>query len=849
MKKIFFTIIAVFCLIGLCQAQKLSKDEMQKYEAEVRYMITYLEETLNFIGDTTSTAQEKEIIFTESWSKIFIDDKVQIEDDLDNNRMTPINKDVQAYLKDIDFFFKKAYFQFDIQNIVNNTRDDGSTFFMVNLTRHLTAVTINNEKIDNVKNRFIEINLDRQNSNLKIASIYTSKINEKEELRNWWNALSNNWKKRLGEGIKLYDSIPIETVAMITSFDFVASYPVEDLINGTEMRDKVFKNDMAELDSKLKIVTQKQNVDISGIREIINVEPLNELSDLVSLDISGTSIEDISPLRSANKLKVLRANSTLITDISALKYDITLEELEIANTVIDDISVLQMLKGIKKLNIANTLINSLREVKNCPELTHLNASGSKISSISPIQDLEHLVSIDASNTTIRDLSALTNMTGLQSVNVSGTAVSNLQALNELENLRELYCSNTNVKDLTPLKNHRRLGKIYCDKTKIGIEEASAYTKENPYTLVIYDTEALREWWNNLPIYWKAIFSKQINLESEPNTEQLHAIINMEELDLSGNPYIQNLLPVSRLTNLQKLNVSNTEISNLMALQGMFNLQNLILKNTFVEDLSPLHDMNSLRELNIENTPITNLIPLATDENLEIVWADSTNIKRHNVAALREIQKKVTVIFQSEDLKNWWTNIDDNWKEIFRAHIPYTSAMPTELQLQQILDLRKITIDPEMQIESLAPIADLNWIESLTANNQSIRDLNPLSNKIYLKELNIPNTPVKSLEPIAMNTALELLNIENTQIEELDPLKNMLNLNTLNASGTPVSSLKPLSGLVKLEKLFINNTNVKNLTPIEDLASLKQLKVYNTKVRNKTIEKLQEKRLDLNITYY
>ena len=746
MKKIFFTIIAVFCLIGLCQAQKLSKDEMQKYEAEVRYMITYLEETLNFIGDTTSTAQEKEIIFTESWSKIFIDDKVQIEDDLDNNRKTPINKDVQAYLKDIDFFFKKAYFQFDIQNIVNNTRDDGSTFFMVNLTRHLTAVTINNEKIDNVKNRFIEINLDRQNSNLKIASIYTSKINEKEELRNWWNALSNNWKKRLGEGIKLYDSIPIETVAMITSFDFVASYPVEDLINGTEMRDKVFKNDMAELDSKLKIVTQKQNVDISGIREIINVEPLNELSDLVSLDISGTSIEDISPLRSANKLKVLRANSTLITDISALKYDITLEELEIANTVIDDISVLQMLKGIKKLNIANTLINSLREVKNCPELTHLNASGSKISSISPIQDLEHLVSIDASNTTIRDLSALTNMTGLQSVNVSGTAVSNLQALNELENLRELYCSNTNVKDLTPLKNHRRLGKIYCDKTKIGIEEASAYTKENPYTLVIYDTEALREWWNNLPIYWKAIFSKQINLESEPNTEQLHAIINMEELDLSGNPYIQNLLPVSRLTNLQKLNVSNTEISNLMALQGMFNLQNLILKNTFVEDLSPLHDMNSLRELNIENTPITNLIPLATDENLEIVWADSTNIKRHNVAALREIQKKVTVIFQSEDLKNWWTKIDDNWKEIFRAHIPYTSAMPTELQLQQILDLRKITIDPEMQIESLAPIADLNWIESLTANNQSIRDLNPLSNKIYLKELNIPNTPVKSLEP-------------------------------------------------------------------------------------------------------
>ena len=142
---------------------------MQKYEAEVRNMMTYLEETLNFIGDTTSTAQEKEIIFTESWSKIFIDDKVQIEDDLDNNRNTPINKDVQAYLKDIDFFFKKAVFKFDIQSIANNTREDGTIFFKVNLSRHLTAVTINDEKVDNVKNRFIEINLDRQQQKISPA--------------------------------------------------------------------------------------------------------------------------------------------------------------------------------------------------------------------------------------------------------------------------------------------------------------------------------------------------------------------------------------------------------------------------------------------------------------------------------------------------------------------------------------------------------------------------------------------------------------------------------------------------------------------------------------------------------
>lgn len=850
MKKSLTFIISMFLLMGVCRAQSLSKEEIQKYDGEVQSMLKYLEGTFNFLGDSTSTASEKEIIFTQSWSKVFIDDKVQIEDDLDVNRKSPINKDVQAYLKDIDFFFKSAVFTLDVQSIANSVRDDGTVYFKATVSRRLVAKTINDEKIDDIRNRFVEINLDRKSNCLKIASIYTTKINEKEELRNWWNSLSGNWKRRLGEGIKLYDSIPIETVGMISNTDFIASYPVVDLINGdTVLRDKSFKNDMAELDRNLKLVTQKQHVDISGIREIISLSPLDELSDLMTLDISGTSVDDISSLRSANKLKVLRANSTLIADISALKYDITLKEVEIANTIVDDLSVLESLKSLEKLNISNTLVNSLRDVKNCPELTILNAGGTKIVSLAPVQDLEHLVSLDVRNTVLRDLSPLMNMQTLQSVNISGTAVTNLQALAELQNLKEIYFSNTNIKDLTPLKGLRRLSKIYCDNSRIGIAEASEYTRENPFTLVIYDTEALRNWWDALPIYWKAIFSKQMNLKTEPTTEQLHQIINMKELDLSGNEYIQNLLPVSRLTNLEKLDISSTEIGTLLALQGMFNLQTLTLKHTFVDDLTPLQDMHGLRELNIEDTPITDLTPLKSDANLEIIWADSTNIRKHHVVALKETLKGVTVVYQSESLRQWWLDVEENWKEIFRAHVPYVSDNPTDLQLQQILDLREVVVDPSLQVQNLAPVAELVWIESLTVTNQNIRSLSPLTNKIHLRELNIQNTPINSLKDIEMDTNLELLNIENTQIDDLAPLEKMTNLNTLNASGTPIKALKPLAGLAQLENLFINNTNVKNLSPIENLSSLKQLKVYNTKVKNKTIEKLQQKRLDLNIVYY
>ena len=651
MKKIAVLSILLFGFVLGGHAQKLSKDEIAKYENEIKTMISYLEETMNFLGDSTSSALEKEIVFTESWSKIFTDDKVQVEDDLDMNRKSPINKDVQAYLKDIDFFFKWAVFKFDLQSIANSTRDDGSIYFKASLTRHLTAKTIYDESIDNVKNRFVEINLDRQRNSLKIASIYTAKINEKEALRNWWNGLSQNWKTRLGSDIKLYDSIPIETVGMITANDFTGSYPVLDPATGkTELRNKIFKDDMKELDAKLKLVTQKQRVDISGIREIINLDPLIEMSDLTWLDLSGTSIEDLAPVRNLNKLEVLRANSTLVEDLSVLKYNITLKELEVANTTIDDLSVLTTLRNLEKLNLANTQINRLTLLKNCPNLVSLNLSGTPISNVGILHDLAKLKSLDISNTTIRDLSPLAGLKDLQSLNISGTAVANLQTLSELENLREFYCSNTSINDLTPLKKNRRLSKIYCDHSGIHDAEAIVFTKTNPLALVIFDTEALKTWWRELPIYWKAVFSKQIQVDSEPTTEQLHQIINMQELDLSGNTFMQNLMPVSRLTNLRSLNIANTEIGFLQPIQGLANLESLNIAHTYINDLKPLQDMGNLKYLNIMNTPVNDLSALVNDGNIEVIEADSTIIGRSQVVALKEKQRQVTVVYQTEALK-------------------------------------------------------------------------------------------------------------------------------------------------------------------------------------------------------
>ena len=831
----------------------LTKEELATYETEIKKMVNYLQETLNFIGDPEQTAQEKEIIFSQSYTKIFQNSKVQIEDDLDTKRSTPLSKDVQAYLKDIDFFFKYAVFKFDIQSIANMTKDDGVLFFKVTLNRKLVGKTVTNDSVNEAKTRYIEINLDKKNNDLKIASIYTSKINEKQSLSNWWNAMPSPWKNCLGKDIKIGDSIPLKSVMQVNENDFIYSYPILSVIDGdtiaTDWKETVMKQGVDEVYTQLKALSMAQEVNVSNVRTITTLDPLSELSDLTILNISGTNVNDLTPLRNANKLRVLKASNTRINDLSALKYDLMLQDLDVSHTDVSNIDVLEVLNNMEKLNVSYTMVNDLKAIENCPNLTYLFLEGSKVNNLMPIKQLENIISLNISNTSIRDLSAVNHLKSLQSLKISNTPIKNLSALQEMEDLKELHCSNTNISDLTPLKNHKRLSKIYCDNTKVSVSQASAFTKENPFTLVIYDTNALEEWWNNLPIYWKAVFSKQIDLDGEPTTEQLHEIINMTDLDLSGKEYIQNLIPVSRLTNLVHLNISSTEITRLEPLAGMTNLESVYLENTFIDNLAPLAEMNRLKAININNTPIDNLDALMADSHLETIWAENSGIGPNQVRKLKSAVKDVTVVYQTEALQNWWDELDDVWKNILKEQVGCNSYEPSELELQQIMDLKELTVEQENIIQSLEPIKDFFWLEKVQVTNQGIRDIKPLGNKPYLDELLMQNNPISDLSPLASDTLLSVLNVENTQISDLDDLEHLLHLRILNASGTDIKSLKPLSKMMQLEELLVNNTNVKSISPIEDIPTLKLLKIYNTKVKSKAVKALQQKRFDLNIVYY
>ena len=193
-------ILALSVVLGLvanhsAMAQKKpakATAEKKDYEPEVKQLVSFLEYTLNSLGGNDLSAKEKEVIVNNSYKKLFRDDKVQIEDDLDEHREVVTNKDVRAYLKDVDFFFKWVKFKFNLDKITQGVNEKGQVYFIAKLNRELKGVTIQGDSVDNIKERYIEVNVDDQAQDLRIASIYTTKLSRDDELKTWWPGFPPN---------------------------------------------------------------------------------------------------------------------------------------------------------------------------------------------------------------------------------------------------------------------------------------------------------------------------------------------------------------------------------------------------------------------------------------------------------------------------------------------------------------------------------------------------------------------------------------------------------------------------------------------------------------------------------
>jgi len=851
----------------------LSTEEIDRYKLQIQDLVQYFEGTLNFIGDPQSVIKEKEIIINESYLKIFKDDKVQVEDDLDEGREVTIHKDVQAYLKDIEFFFRSVKFSFIISDITFNINEENLTYFKVTLNRDLQGITVNGDSVANRKIRFMEINLDIASSDLRIASLYTTRLNEKEEIRNWWNGLSDAWRLYFGENAIIYDSLNLSELYFIADSLILISpqFPDNDQDSARALSyevelppqrqvslssrhfDSVYVN-TSELFNKLMGILKRKDVDVSGNENIRSLEPLSEFSGLTGLNCSNTLVISLFPVRNLNHLEFLDVSDTPVDDLAPLQYSTSLKELNCSFTLLDDLSPISGLYKLEKLECAGLRIYNPDFAKELVNLRELNLSETKIHDLSAIAGLTKLEELDVSETGIRNFEAMSVFTGLRYLNAESTSISRLDPLKNLELLEVLKISYTGIETLQPLNELPNLKRIYWDSNgafrvdkENKKEEAITYMNNHPGSLVIFESEELLNSWAGLEEPWRQMAGNAVGLSENPTKEELHALLQLEEIRIDSTP-ITTLNPVARLYSLKRLSIPGLHVIDFSPIGEAIELEYLDLSNSSVKSLDFAVSLKNLKELNVEGTSIYDLSPLDHLKELKYVYADNSRINDAKALYFRDNNPVCMLIYKTDELMAWWKSLPDAWKSFFTSAFALDSP-PAKEQLHRLFYLEKLEIESNVEIRSFEPIKQLIHLKIIKLSELTMGDLQYITYFEDLQELHCTQMPVTDLSFVSTLGKLEVLNLENTPVSDLNPIYALNEMRRLNVSGTQVKSLKPVAGLSKLKTIELNNTQVKNIRPLFSLASIQSVSCFNTRISSKSIEKFKEQKPDCKVVYY
>jgi len=893
-----FFIILVIVFFTIHPVESFSQDDsatgqdtlqVDNYREQIKRLVGFLEFSLNTLGDPETTTREKEVIINESYGKAFLHPKVQIEDDLDENREILTYKDVQAYLKDVDFFFRTVEFDFSIQDIQTLTNTDGMLFFKVTANRNLKGITVDNENVSNNKTRYIEINLDDDEQVLKIASIYTTRLNEAEELMVWWNNMPVAWKVFLGDGYLIRDSIRLSQIDFLNDTTFLMVHWKPELKDietyiyiGTDSlliieKDTVMRkvHDTIPVGKNnalraLREIVQTESLDVSGNQDIIDLYPADQMSELKSLNISKTPVSDLFPARNLTRLLRLNISGTLIDDLSPIQYNTKIRELYFDSTRVGSLEPIRSFLSLEMLHFSGCPVSDLSPLRGLANLHDIRFDNTPVSDLSPVSNIANLESISFYGTNVSELSALQYMLPLKRINFGNTAIDDITPLSKLENLQLIYADQSRINNLMPLGNLPALEKIYCDRTGVTRSHANAFMQSHPRVLVIHESQGLSDWWTILDEGWREIFREYVELDPNPTKEQLHKITLIHQIDLAGNPAIKDLSPLEILTNLTEIYAGNTQISDLSPLSELIDLKILSIPETQVTDLTPLQMLVHLRELDItscaissltglegvkslqilriENTQVSDLEPLMAKSAIRFIFADNTRIGEKNIHRFLDSHPGCLVIYQTPELQQWWAGLPPTWKNSFGEHVVIT-GQPTREQLQSVADLKSLDISEKRDLGTLDPLQTLVRLEDLDASNGKISNIAALSNLTRLKKLNLSGNPLSNLSPLSQLPALQQLDISNTSVKKLDALKFNVSLEHLNCSGTQVKKLKPISNLIQLRKLECYNTGVNNLKPLLGLPRLRNLVCYNTRLSRKKVEAFKAMMPGLEVVFY
>lgn len=804
----------VLCSVAKGNAQA-DKSLLSTWTPQLEGMVRFFQYSLNLLGSDSIPAGDKEIIINESYLRIFRDAEVQIEDDLLENRREITNKNVQAYLRDVDFFFEHVQFKYHIIDIRLEVNEKGAPYFRIETKRTLEGLGLEGETIKNHQTRYFEVSLDQSRRELKIVSVYTRPIGQAEELSQWWASLPMDWKVFISKDISLPNSRAL-----------LSDILVADSLAGPGDRYKIGEETVSLepqwLGPAIQTWLSKDSLDLTGTG-LTDLEPLSRMRKLTWLNVAGLPLSDLKGLRNATQLQYLNISGTQVRNLEPLRFCEKLRVLHAAGSQIYNAAQLKHLIGLEEAYLTGSPLDRLDGIQMAGQLTLLDLDSTLITSLAPLAGLPRLQQLSVAHCKISDVSPLASCPQLERVNLE----------------------NSLLKDLLPLKDLAKLRYVFCDDTPVSSASVAGFQHVRPDVLVMFGTSDIQAWWEGLPPVWKEpIQAKTAQGKYRTKKEYLHALIRIDSLALP-NRRIENISPLRFLSKLEYLDLSNNPIADFSPLAGLSKLKVLKVNQTGLEYLGFVQSMSQLREIYFNRNKVKSLSMLTKLPQLNVVQAEENPLDSIGAIAYLADRPEWALCWHSAVLEDYWNSLDSAWQALFLEILP---KLPGREELHRLETLKGLDLS-KRPIKSLTPLARLPLLESLNISGLGLSDLSALAQVNTLKTLDISDNPISDLSPLRRNGALQRLDAGGTLLENPEQIRYFLKLEHLNLASTPFDDLSGFEVLEALRHLDVSATEVRQLKHVYGLKHLRVLRVFNSRVRAREVEKLREMLPDCEVVHY
>ena len=448
---------------------------------------------------------------------------------------------------------------------------------------------------------------------------------------------------------------------------------------------------------------------------------------------------------------------------------------------------------------------------------------------------------------VAPLSVFLLATGVQaapSVRLSGSMFQVKEALND-EIAAQIKA------DLGKVRDMNRLG---FDLSKVANEDVAKICSLYPDMTELRISDSKKSVTDVAPIAGLKKLKKLKLQVAAPDLSPVSGLTELTDIEVSDDA-VNNVEWMSKLTNLTNVIISGERIASYKGLPSLPNLKRAALYNASPDDLTPLVEaMPNLTELRLNYNVIKDLTPLTKLAKLNDLNLYGATVKDFSpLAGCPSLRKMMYYAVKDADFStlgaltqvtelnggltkldnlDWVANLPNLKKfDVFAEYVKdYSPLTKINLEDFQIWNMRE-PVGDLAAVGQLASLKKLKFWDVKGATNSAA-----LSGLTGMNKFIIDGYNAKEGEPFDFTSASGWKNLKELEIRKTNgintanigtlPALERLNISDVNLKGDAFD-LAFLKGLAGLKTLYINNSKVSGLDAIASCAALTHVTVTKT----------------------